>query len=483
MEYPFPNHLLAIIGAGMGGATAAYYLRQLFGSEVGITVFEQSGRIGGRIKSANFAGQLIETGASIYHTSNLYMVNFAKKFGLSVQDMSASDDRIMIYDGRGGLSFSSLNGPSFFVQFRMLQRYGLQLIQLRSATSSLIQDFSSIYSLQDSGECFATPASLLAAITPEFVEMTKWTFGDWLRQLTKISDPLISEIAYGAVSKNTCQNLNVHAFVGFISLAGMTPKLAAIRDGNELVPKMLIEHALEHNPTGNPGGFIHAKVTAIQPSTSVDSSYTVEYVLAQEENTKKATFDYVVLAAPMHQAANILGRGNIKLPTATYCRVDHALICGTLKYSAFGILPGSVIGNKLPMILPSESAYEEKLCPFRSLFLLPTKVADGSANVYSSFIVPERSTDPIKSLTSFIDPVTPTNDIGSRGLKTEWFACPVYKPVEDPQEELGTFILAPNLYYANAIEAIASCMEIAAIGGRNVALLIAAQRRSSKQPT
>ncbi|CAH8605930.1 unnamed protein product, partial [Dicrocoelium dendriticum] len=69
-----------IIGAGMGGATAAYYLRQLFGSEVVITMFEQSGRIGGRIKSASFAGQLIETGGSIYHISNHYMASFAKKF-------------------------------------------------------------------------------------------------------------------------------------------------------------------------------------------------------------------------------------------------------------------------------------------------------------------------------------------------------------------------------------------------------------------
>ncbi|CAH8605903.1 unnamed protein product [Dicrocoelium dendriticum] len=133
---------VAIIGAGMGGATAAYYLRQLFGSEVGITVFEQSGRIGGRMKSANFAGQLIETGASIYHTSNRYMVSFAKKFGLSVQDVSASDNRPMIYDGRGSLSFSSLSGPSFFVPFRMFWRYGLQLVRLKFVTKSIMRDFS-----------------------------------------------------------------------------------------------------------------------------------------------------------------------------------------------------------------------------------------------------------------------------------------------------------------------------------------------------
>ncbi|CAH8605916.1 unnamed protein product [Dicrocoelium dendriticum] len=389
----------------------------------------------------------------------------------------------MIYDGCSGLSFSSLSGPSFFLPVRLLWRYGLQLVKLRSFMSSHMRDFLRIYRLQDDGECFTTTASLFAAIKPEFVEMTKWSFDDWLSQRNKISDPLKSEILYGALSKTYCQSLDVHAFAGFLSLASIIPKLAAIRDGNELVPKMLIEHALEHNPPGNPGGFIQARVTTIEPSTSVEGSYTVEYVLDQEKNTKKATFDYVVLAAPMHQAATICGKGNIKLPTATYRRVDHTFIHGTLKYSAFGISPDSVTVNKLPMIFPSASAYEEELCPFRSIISLPRNVADGGVNVYSCFSDPERLTDPIKSLTAFIDPVNPTNDADSYGLKTEFLAFPVFKPVEDPQEELGSFILAPNLYYANAIEAMASCMEIAAIGGRNVALLIAAKRRSSKQPT
>ncbi|CAH8605943.1 unnamed protein product [Dicrocoelium dendriticum] len=266
-EVPFR---VAIIGAGMGGATAAYYLRQLFGSEVVITVFEQTGRIGGRIKSANFAGQLIETGASIYHTSNQYMTSFAKKFDLSVQDVSATDYRLMIYDGCGGLSFSSLSGPSCFLPVRLLWRYGLQLIKLRSITRSHMRDFSRIYRLQDDGECFTTTANLFSAIKPEFVEMTKWSFDDWLSQRSKISDPLKSEIVYGALSKTYSQSLDVHAFVGFISLASIIPKLAAIQDGNELVPKMLIQHALEHNPPGKSGGFIHAKVTAIEPSTSVE---------------------------------------------------------------------------------------------------------------------------------------------------------------------------------------------------------------------
>ena len=50
-----------------------------------------------------------------------------------------------------------------------------------------------------------------------------------------------------------------------------------------------------------------------------------------------------------------------------------------------------------------------------------------------------------------------------------WKAYPIFTPPE-PQE--GHMRLAPGLYYTNALEAGASCIEIAAIAGRNVAMLV-----------
>ncbi|VEL15969.1 unnamed protein product [Protopolystoma xenopodis] len=42
--------------------------------------------------------------------------------------------------------------------------------------------------------------------------------------------------------------------------------------------------------------------------------------------------------------------------------------------------------------------------------------------------------------------------------------------------DLGTFILAPGLIYANALESAFSTMETAAVGGRNAALLVSHKR-------
>lgn len=74
---------VAIVGAGVGGCTAAYYLRDQSGSDVDIRVFSQDGRVGGRTAVIEMEGHLYETGASIIHTSNKYLVDFADKFGMS----------------------------------------------------------------------------------------------------------------------------------------------------------------------------------------------------------------------------------------------------------------------------------------------------------------------------------------------------------------------------------------------------------------
>lgn len=42
----------------------------------------------------------------------------------------------------------------------------------------------------------------------------------------------------------------------------------------------------------------------------------------------------------------------------------------------------------------------------------------------------------------------------------------------DPEKDLGRFVLAPGLIYANALDLVACNMEMAVISGRNAALLV-----------
>ena len=81
-EGDVPAARVAVIGAGVGGCSAAYFLRQQGGENLDIHVFQKpDNAVGGRTAVMEFCGHSHETGASIIHTSNKYLVDFAKKFG------------------------------------------------------------------------------------------------------------------------------------------------------------------------------------------------------------------------------------------------------------------------------------------------------------------------------------------------------------------------------------------------------------------
>lgn len=72
--------LLAIVGAGIGGTAAAYFLRQEFGSSVKLDVYE-AGTVGGRLATEHIEGRDYETGGSIIHPLNLHMKHFVDRLG------------------------------------------------------------------------------------------------------------------------------------------------------------------------------------------------------------------------------------------------------------------------------------------------------------------------------------------------------------------------------------------------------------------
>ena len=75
------NPNIAVIGAGIGGSSCSHFIRELFGSQATIDVFEASDRIGGRLATVKIAGKTFESGGSIIHCDNKYMVDFVKYLG------------------------------------------------------------------------------------------------------------------------------------------------------------------------------------------------------------------------------------------------------------------------------------------------------------------------------------------------------------------------------------------------------------------
>ncbi|THD27363.1 Prenylcysteine oxidase [Fasciola hepatica] len=346
----FRSRQSAIVGGGMGGATAAHFLREQFGSQCSITLFEQSGRIGGRMRSATFAGRLVETGASIFHSKNRYMHQFANDFGLTLGPLVKPDDRFAFYDGSGKCAFSTFSGSRLSVFFRMLRRYGMDTLKATWFLDAMVRDFSKIYQLQDKGHCFTTTAHLLSALRPDFVQMTTCSYDTWLTEKLKIGENFKNELAYGLVSNNYCQDQTVHSFVGFISLVTILPKLLFVKDGNELVPANLVKQALSSNPTGAPKEFVHAQVQSISP-LSTSNRYALEYLESGQKRSKHEEFDYVVLAAPLHQDSNIEGKNSLTLPKFSYQPVDHSFFRGVLKQELLGLKPSRYQSQLFSLVL------------------------------------------------------------------------------------------------------------------------------------
>ncbi|KAK4469598.1 hypothetical protein MN116_007134 [Schistosoma mekongi] len=467
---------VAVVGGGIGGASSAYYLRKIFGNKVSITLFEKSGRIGGRIKAIPFGGETCESGASSIHPSNKYILSFARQFKIPLSPINTTDQRLLLFQENYKPAFSNVTSlTQFTAKARLYWRYGFNLFTSNLYLRNKIREFTKIYTLQNRGECFTSPALLLKALSNDFVEMTKFSFADWMSKKMQLDERYINEIAFGICSNNYCQNLNVHGFVGLISLSCITSYVHTVENGAEQIPQKLVEIALADNPVGAPKEFIHATVKKI--TRSDNDRLCLSYDLADGNTTQEGLFDYVILSLPLNQESNISTSSDIQLPKIQYQEICHTFLSGRVNYSLFGLPIKCLRKNKSVAFLPVSSYYSHEEYPVRSLTRLPvkptnTEVTDGIWAIFSeSKYIPEPET----TLPNLIlkDP----NNARNRVNVVRWLAYPTYRPVNNPYTDLGQFKLASRVYYPNAIESAASCMEMAIIGGRNVALLIAKEMK------
>ena len=71
----------AVIGGGIGGTSASYFLYELFGPKGAHIDLYEPNKIGGRLSVVEVNGRNFESGGSIIHERNKYMVDFLKLLG------------------------------------------------------------------------------------------------------------------------------------------------------------------------------------------------------------------------------------------------------------------------------------------------------------------------------------------------------------------------------------------------------------------
>ena len=128
---------LAVIGAGIGGCSAAYFARKYIPYSK-VTVYEMRNRVGGRVYTFNGEKMKSEIGAAFFKPTNKIVCNLVEEMGLKVKKHEESKD-IAVWNGTEIIFKSSQ--PMFYTMLKLFSNYKFSvpklLFMLREANGKI----------------------------------------------------------------------------------------------------------------------------------------------------------------------------------------------------------------------------------------------------------------------------------------------------------------------------------------------------------
>ncbi|CAH1785351.1 unnamed protein product, partial [Owenia fusiformis] len=436
---------IAIVGGGAGGVSSGHFLRELFDKHVQIDLYEDK-EIGGRVSSVKFAGQDYESGGSVIHPKNMYMVNMTKMLGLKPR--AKAHGILGIYNGEE----MDFTGSSFSLvtMAKMFWRYGYDLIRLDTWNTHLLEKFSSIYDHQIAGHAFTSVEKLLESMSQDMRDLLYVSAEKKFKE-EGFSERFINELALGALRNNYGQSTDIQAFVCSVSLAGAMPGLWEVHGGNNLVFKQLVKHASINH--------IHAKVQSVTLTST--NSQSPRYILegVNRDNVPfKDMYDIVIIATPLHDKISDIKFNGFPKPVSyfpgEYKRTVANFVHGTPNITKFGF---DNLNDFPTMLLTANRELY-----YRSIGKQFPVNWGGDGKAFLPSVWKVFSEEPLTE--SEFDDLFLSYD---QTTMVDWRAYPKYGSTDN----IPPFQLAQRLYYVNGIEWAASAMETSVIGGKNVALL------------
>ncbi|KAM3874308.1 prenylcysteine oxidase 1 [Diretmus argenteus] len=448
---------IAVVGAGIGGTSAAYFLRQEFGAGVRIDVFEP-GAVGGRLATVKIGDYEYETGGAVIHPLNLHMKHFIDKLGIPQRKDVPS--KSAIFDGKELIFEES----DWFIvnMLRLLWRYGFNFLRMQMWVEGILDKFMRIYQYQQFGYSFSSVEKLLHAMGGDsFLTLLNQTLeeamlGDGFSQvfLNDMVAP-ITRVNYG-------QSVRINGFVGAVSLAGADSGLWAVDGGNKRVCSGLLYHSKAE--------LIAARVTSVsvkvRPSKSGTTATFYEINYVGESGSAHSLYDLVIIATPLHQGKSDISFSGFSPPIPSHYPGRYHQTVSTLVHGRLNVSYLGTTEQASKFTVSDIFTTDSKGCAINSLSSIdPVHIPPGyvrppgsQAKVWKLFSPQPLSQEQLEHMFLSRDSVS----------ETRWLAYPAYRP---PQRMTPPFILHDRLYYLNAVEWAASAMEMSAISARNVALL------------
>ncbi|MCP9265798.1 hypothetical protein DINM_021187 [Dirofilaria immitis] len=424
------------------------FLRTLVPSEANIEInLFNHGNIGGRLTTVqmpyNGKIRMFEAGGSVLHPANLYLKNWMEKFGLHKKNEPLEKGVTGIWNGQ---EFVFLESPYYLITlYRLLKRYGFDQLKSRFEIKNLLSNFENIYVLLDQGKSFDSIDAMVMAMSIHLAKLVNKTMEEHLIE-NGYHDPFIVEFTNAALNCNYGQFVKyalhqlqeIGAFVGSVGLAGSASGLYSVNGSNKLIVQKLIDYSKAK--------LVNAEVTTVSKRNN-------RFVLYGNDGQKlSANYDYVIVAVPLHQkqqiqieGVNCKGqRGRFKQITTTFLegslRARHWLLSENDKLTTVIACNNSLSYNAIEQLSPVDYQENESLPRTSSneiwKIFSSKRLADSELSLYFS---------EIKSI-----------------KRIPFLAYPEYKkyPADRPQ-----FRLAKNICFVNAVEWLASTIEMSAIGG------------------
>ncbi|KAK9451661.1 Prenylcysteine lyase-domain-containing protein [Limtongia smithiae] len=455
---------VAIIGAGAGGASAAYYLQRYSGQAFNITVYEKNSYVGGRSTTINIHDDPrwpVELGASIFVKDNLNLMAAAKEFGLNVagtelgqlksEETQQIETSFGIWDGKS-LVFSLNTESSWKTAAKLFYRYGVSIIRARRLASKAVKMFMAFYSdtLFPFGDLTET------AIATGLANITAMTTKNYLAS-ERISELYANELIQSATRVNYAQNIDrLQALEGLVVLSA--------------------EHG--YNIEGGNWRIFDSMLKKSEAVVLLDTTVT-KVGKCPEESGKKwmiarsasdgdvvEYFDQVIIAAPYHQTGLGSLSSEISEPAEVpYMKLYVTLVASTKRLGGkyFGLDESTDVPTMILTTLPAKG--ESHMPPIFNSISIVKYIPERKEYVYKIF-------SPTRMTPAFLQLVF------KRGAELSWVHEKIWYPYPrlDPVTKFSSFKLSDDgLWYLNGIEQFISTMETSSLAGANVAALIVGQ--------
>ncbi|KAK2064398.1 prenylcysteine oxidase [Colletotrichum caudatum] len=492
---------VAIIGAGAGGSSTAYYLQKFADAEglpVNITVFEKTDRIGGRTLTVDaYSNPLepVELGASIFIEANHIMYNASLNFGLPLKEPeSGSDGFLGIWDGEQFVFTQDDSSWNWWNLAKLFWKYGTAPYKAQKLVQSTVATFLQLYEKPH----FPFRSLTQRVFELDLLKATSITGEQFLAD-NEISELFAHDIIQAATRVNYASNLkHIHGLETMVSLAPEGAK--QVIGGNWQIFSTMLQRS---NATVQKNTSVTAIALKSRPSSpkyllSTKSVHSEAYAEAEQY---PIAFDNVVIATPW-QYGNISVSEDLfqqKIDEIPYTKLHVTLFASPFRISPeyFGLKPGSKAPDSVLTTLNpkdeskagSEGAGKAGFYSISTLrtvtnpdtlkdeFLYkifsPEKVTAEFLSKLLGVEVPESIFPPHKTEEGSSHTVTPIS----------WYYPHVFNsyPIEYPRVTFQDPILRDGLYYLSGIESFISCMETSSLMGMNIAKLIADDFSDSKE--